>query len=347
MTISMFETRTMLEMLNEAKKPGTFLKQLCFSRDVPHESEHVDIDIVAGKRRLAPVVKPILGSKTVERLPFSTQTYKPPQVAPDMITTAEDIIKRSAGENIYGAKSPDERAAMILTQDLIDLDDMVTRREEEMCSQALFTGEINIVGDGVNDTIQYWSQLSSGDQPTKSLGSGVRWNESGGEVLADLRTWRRGVVQKSGVAPTWSVLGSDAAEALLSNEKLLKQLDNRRIDSGEISQEFLPDGVVYYGFLKGANLDLWGYDEWYIDPADGIEKPMVPAKKILLGSSNVRTSMLYGCVVDPVEGSFAAPRVPVSYTQRKPVEGRVVAMKSRPLPAIHQIYGFYVAQVLA
>lgn len=345
MPISMFDTREMIPMLEEGKSANTFLKDLFFADVQTFETEVVDIDVWQGKRRIAPFVAPKIGSKTVERIGFRTESYKPPQVAPDMVTTAEDLLKRSPGEDIYGAMGPDARAAQQLTRDMVELDDMITRREEEMCSQALFTGEINVVGEGVDDTIQYWSQLSAPDQPTTALGAGSRWNESGSDVLANLRAWRRTVVQKSGIAPSNAVLGTDAAEALLSNENLIKQLDTRRIDMGEILPEFLPDGVIYYGRLKGAAVDLWGYEEWYVD-SNGTEQPMVPAKKVLLGSPNVRTSMLYGCVVDPVEGSFAAPRVPVSWTQRKDPAGRIVAVKSRPLPVIHQINGFYVAQVL-
>lgn len=346
MPINMFDTREMLPMLEEAKTANSFLKNLFFSNEVTHETKHVDIDIWAGKRRLAPFVNPKVGSKTVERLGYKTETYEPPQVAPDMVTTAEDMLKRSPGEDIYGAKSPNQRAAEQLTKDMIEMDDMITRREESMCAQALFEGEIDVVGEGVNDTIQYWSQLAAQDQPTVALGAGARWNEATSDVLANLRSWRRTTVQKSGIAATNAVLGTDAAESLLSNEALVKLLDTRRIDMGEISPEFLPDGVTYYGRLKGSAIDLWGYDEWYID-TNGNEVPMVPAKKVLLGSPSVRTSMLYGCVVDPVEGSFALPRVPVSWTQRKDPAGRILAVKSKPLPAIHQIYGFYVAQVLA
>lgn len=346
MAVDMFETREMIPMLEEAKPANTFLKDLFFSDVRTFETKHVDIDIWAGKRRLAPFVNPKNGSKTVERIGFKTETYNPPQVAPDMVTTSEDLLNRSPGESIYGAKSPNQRAAEQLTRDLLELNDMITRREEEMCSQALFNGEINVVGEGVDETIQYWSQLGGADQPTTALGAGSRWNESGGDVLGNLRSWYRFIVQKSGVAPTDAILGMDSVEAFLKNESLLKQLDTRRLDMGMISPELLPNGVTYLGRLKGVALDLWAYDEWYID-SNGDEQPVVPPKKVLLGSQQARTSMLYGCVVDPVEGSFAAPRVPVSWTQRKDPAGRIVAVKSKPLPAIHQIYGFYVAQVLA
>lgn len=346
MPISMFDTREMIPMLEEAKPANTFLKGLCFNNVVTHETKHVDIDIYAGKRRLAPFVKPEIGSKTVERIGFKTETYEPPQVAPDMVTTSEDMLKRAPGEDIYGAMSPDQRAAQQLTRDMVEMDNMITRREEEMCSQALFTGQIQVVGEGINDTIQYWSQLPANEQPYVALGSGDRWNESTSEIQANLRTWRRNVVQRCGIAPSFALLGSDAADALLSNDALVKSLDTRRIDMGEINPEFLPEGVIYYGRLKGSAIDLWGYDEWYLD-ASGDEQPMVPTKKVLLGSPQVRTSMLYGCVVDSVEGSFALPRVPVSWTQRKDPAGRILAVKSKPLPAIHQIYGFHVAEVLA
>lgn len=347
MSYDLFSTREMLPLLEVAKPAHTFLKKMFFSNIHEFETEHVDIDISIGKRRLAPIVAPRFGSKTVERSGYSAKTYTPPQVAPDMITTAEDLLKRAAGETIYGAMSPDERAVAQLVKDMLEIEGMITRREEQMCSQALFTGQINVVGEGVNDVVQYWSQLNPAIQPKTSLANGSRWNQEGADIAKNLRDWRRFTVKNSGVAATDTILGTDAADAILSNPTLMKQLDTRRIDLGHISPELLPDGVTYLGSIKGTGIDLWAYDEWYLDESDDTEKPMVPPKSVLLGSRNARTSMLYGCVVDPVEGSFAKSRVPVSYTQRKPVEGRVLAVKSRPLPVIHQIYGFYVAEVLA
>jgi hypothetical protein len=346
MAYDLFDTREMLPMLEEAKPANTFLKSLFFSNDVTFDTAHVDIDIWAGKRRLAPIVAPRFGSKTVERTGYSAKTYTPAQVAPDMITTAEDLLKRMPGETIYGMMSPDERAAAQLTKDMLEMEAMITRREEEMCSQALFTGQVNMVGEGVNDTVQYWSQLAAQDQPITTLTGGALWSADTATIDKNIRDWRRSTVKRSGIGGTDAILGTDAADALLANVNLRKLMDTRRIDMGLIQPELLPDGVTYLGQIRGSGVDLWSYDEWYLDESDDTEKPMVPADSVLLGSRNARTSMLYGCVVDPVQGSFAAPRVPVSYTQRKPVEGRVLAVKSRPLPAIHQIYGFHVAKVV-
>lgn len=353
MPISMFETREMLPALRETKPAHTFLKDRYFSTVKTYETAKIDIDIYSGKRRMAPFVHPKIGGKTVERAGFRTDSFEAPELSPDMITTADDILKRSMGEGIYNAKSPDDRAAEQLGNDLAELDDIITRREEWMCAQALFTGQIVIVGDGYDtETIQYWPTVTA-DQPYVELGAGDRWNESTSDPMGDLRSNRTLGIQKSGVNPRDAIAGTDAISALMNNASFTKKLDYRRIDTGAIDPQNLPNGVTYWGFLKDSGIDLWSYDEWYVDDTSGLEVPMVPEKSILLGSSAVRTTMAYGCVT-LMRGSgdnaapefYAEPRVPDSWTQRKNPAGRIVQIKSRPLPIIHQVQGFRVLKVL-
>jgi hypothetical protein len=354
MTISMFDTREMLPALKEVKPAQSFLKDRYFSVIKEHETAKIDIDIYSGKRRMAPFVHPKIGGKTVERRGYTTDSFETPELSPDMVTTAEDMLKRSMGEGVYGSKSPEDRAAEQLGSDLAELDEIITRREEWMAAQALFTGQIVVSGDGYDtETIQYWPTAPA-DQPYVALGSGDRWNESTSDPLGDLRLERRNGIQKSGVNPQDLILGTDALDALLNNEGFAKKLDNRRIDLGLIDPKMLPNGVTYWGYLKDSGIDLYSYDEWYFDETSGLEVPMVPAKYALLGSANVRTTMAYGCVtLMRGSGDNAAPefyaeaRVPDSWTQRKNPAGRIVQIKSRPLPIIHQVQGFRVLKVLA
>ena len=51
MSISLFETRTMLQALEEMKAPRTFLIQSFFPNVETFATESVDIDIVKGKRK--------------------------------------------------------------------------------------------------------------------------------------------------------------------------------------------------------------------------------------------------------------------------------------------------------
>ena len=350
MAISMFDTRTMLPMLEVDKPANTFLLDRYFSNVKTFDTKKVDIDLIKGKRRMAPFVHPKIGGKTVDGLGYKTESYEPPEVSPDMVTTAEDMLQRSPGENIYGADSPTTRAAKKLGEDLAELDDIITRREEWMAAQALFTGKIDIIGDGYDEVLQYWP-TDPAEQPFLALGAGSRWNEDTSKPGADLRSARTKIMQESGVTPRDVILGADAAEAYLSNPELVKKLDTRRIDMGMIDPRNLPNGVTYLGYDKYSSLDLWTYDEWYLDE-NGDEKPMVPAKLVLIGSPEVRTTRAYGLVTlmkgnDQAPEFYAQPRVPDSWTQRKNPAGRIVQIKSKPMPVIHQIDGFFVLQVLA
>lgn len=339
MPISMFDTRTMLEMLREMPPANTFLKNTFFGNERSFMTEVVDIDIIKGKRRMAPFVSPVIGGKVVERDGFRTETFKPEMLAPKTVTTAEDIMKRAAGETIYGGSTPDERAAIIMGRDMVELDDMITRREEWMCANALFDGKIIMKGEGVD------RQIDFGLTNKEALGAGSRWNEDTSDPLADLKGWRRDVIKASGVSPTHVVMGTLAIDAFINNAKVQKVMDLKKVDNGQINPQILPNGVTYYGFIKDCGLDIYGYDEWYIDD-EGTEQPMIPEKKVLLASPNARTEMLYGAIIDVEEGTFDLPRVPKSWTTKDP-SARFLQLRSRPLPVPVQIDGIYVAQVLA
>lgn len=343
MAIDMFETRTMIQMLEQMTPARTFLKDTFFGRVRTFDTEHVDIDIYKGKRRMAPFVSPVIGGKTVERLGYRTNTYKPPLIAPDMITTAADLLKRAPGETVYGTQSPNERMAMQLGRDMAELDNLITRREEWMCAKALFTGQIQMVGEGLNEIVSF--DLDATHKITLG-GAGVpaKWGAQGATVLKNLRDWRRLVIQDSGVSPNVIVMGTSAIDKFIEDDSVMKALDNRRIDRGQIDPSVLPSGVTYWGYIKEVACDIYSYDEWYLDDA-GAEQPMVPANQVLVSSSSARMEMLYGAVLDVDLGTFALPRVPKSWTVPKP-SARFVQLRCRPLPVPVQIDAVVVATVV-
>lgn len=119
--IDIFERRTMLEPVIQNFEPRRFLLRTFFPGISTFNTEKVDLDFVRGGRTMAPFVGKGYGSKTVERHGFETKTLRPPLVAPDLVTTAEHLLNRLPGENIYNAKSPQERAAEQLGKDLVEL----------------------------------------------------------------------------------------------------------------------------------------------------------------------------------------------------------------------------------
>jgi hypothetical protein len=340
--ISMFETRAMLELLEELKRPVTFLKSTFFSNEKTHDTEWVDIDIFKGKRRMAAFVSPIIGGTTVERLGYKTTKYRPVLVAPDMITTAQDAFYRAAGEHIYSSRSATSRMLEQMGKDFAELEALITRREEWMCAEALFKGEITMIGEGVNEKVTFGLGTTHNVTITTDAS---KWSKTTSNPLKDLRTWRRTIIQDSGVPPNIIVMGSTVVDNFVDNELVKKALDVRRIDRGIIDPSILPDGVTYWGYIKEIACDIYSYDEWYLDDS-GTEQPMVPADKLLMGSGRARTDLLYGGIAEPDEGMvYDAVRVPKSWTKPKP-SARFVALKSRPLPVPTQIDAFLVAKVV-
>lgn len=351
--VSIFDRRTMLEALREGKPAHSYLRDRYFGNIKTFTTAKLDIDVVKGKRRIAPFVHPKIGGKAVERDGYTTNSFEAPELSPLMITTAEDFLHRAPGQTIYGADDPNARAAEQLGEDLAELDAMITRREEAMASEALFSGQVTVDGEGYEqEVINYWP-LSPADQPYEELAGTARWGEADADPAKDIRDARREIIQSSGITPTEVLLGTDALDALLESLKAANmELDYRRVDLGQIDPSHLPNGVTYWGRLKDSAVDIYTYDEWYIDE-NGDEQPMVPLDKILIGSPNVRTTMAYGLVtLFRGSGDNAAPefyaerRVADSWTQRKNPAGRIVQIKSRPLPIIHQIDGFKVIKVL-
>lgn len=351
--ISIYDPRVMGPALAQMKPARQFLRKLFFSNVETHTAEKVDVDVIKGQRRLAPFINPLGPAKAVDRIGFSTSSVTPPTVAPKRQITVQDLQTRLPGEHIYAQKSPEDRARDLLGRDLADLDDQIARREEWMCAQALLSSEIDIKGEGVDYKITFPRDSSV---KLGLIGTGDRWSNSNADIPAWIKKQRRAVVKLTGLAPDILVAGSDAADALLAHPKLVGQsgaLNTRLADLGLLAPEIKDDGAIYIGRLAGTNIDIWSYDEWFIDPVDGVEKPLIGEKQVLFGSTKAQTAMRYGAV--PVTmgagqgadiGLVAARRVPEYWVDRDPPI-KWLKVSARPIPVPVQNDAFLTAQVIA
>lgn len=339
-----FDTLTMLEAVEQMVLPRRFLMNTFFNAGAPvtFGTETVTIDIIKGQRKMAPFVHPTLPGSVSQRTGFSSSTYKPPYIQPKRETRAELILKRGAGETVFSTRTPLDRAGQQLGRDLTDLDDEITRREEWMCAQALTTGRIRAVGDGVDDTIDFLME----DTHKVTLANG-RWNTAESDPIANLRQWRRRVAKDSGRTANVAVLSAEAQDAFQGNDTVLKQLNSRRVDMGLIKPEELPDGVTYLGYLNDPGVDLYAYDEWYLDDDDE-EQPIIPAGGLILGSTSTRNAMLYGAIQDleAIEsGLVEAARFPKSWVTKEP-SARWLKLQAAALAGMLEPNAFLYAKVV-
>ena len=344
--ISMFDKRTMIAALESMPPKRTFLKDLFFNNVITSETDKIDVDIYKGNQKMAAFVSPKVGSITVKKEGWKTETYTPPLIGLDDITTAEDILTRSIGENVYSQKSPDERAAEILLRDMARLDTMIEIREEWMCAKALFTGAVDVSGEGVSQNIDFG--MSNTHKVT--LGTGVKWTDTGINPLTDIATWKTLIAKDSFLSADIVIMGAGAAKAFINNAEVEKKLDIRNIDLGVIRPQELPSGAKYIGSDRLNGVDYYTYEGYYVDPTTGVQSPFVPNGAVLLASKSARTSMMYGAVTIADENTkalltYAMARVPDSWVSKKPA-ARFIQLNSRPLPVPHDIDGFVVATVI-
>ena len=341
MAVNLYETRTMLRILEESKPARRFLLDTFFSDVETSTTEHVDIDVIVGQRRMAPFVSPLSEGKVVEKIGYTTRTFKPPYLKPKFVVDAEDLTDRMPGNIIYTpGSSPAERTARKLGELLAEGREMVVRRCEWMAANALNTGTITVTGEGLSATIDF--SMPAGNKIT--LTGGDLWTDTANsDPLKNLRTWRRQIAQSAGVSPDIAIIGTSVTDALLAHDDVRTLLDNRRIQVGNIDfRNYNELGVSYIGNIQG--LDIVEYAEWYLD-SSGTEQPMVPVDKVLLGSTMARTAQHYGLIRDVEAGDAAVQIFPKSWTQPDP-SVRYLLLQSAPLVALHQSNAFISAKVV-
>lgn len=349
--IDIFEPRTMMQMVSTEFRARTFLRDRYFSNTQTFNTDAVDVDIVGpGKRKLAPFVGRRIGGTLDIRDGYKTRSFKPAYIAPFRVCTAEDAFKRAPGEDLYSGRSPNERAAAIVAQDLNELDKEITRREEVMCAQALTTGKIVIKGEGVDDVLNFWSELQSSEQPKTTLDT--LWSASGADPLQDLRTLCRKISIASGKTPVEIIAGAKAVDALINALKGdANAFNSRRIDLGQIDPRSFADGVSYIGALRLPALDVLTYDEVYYDEESGTNKPMIPEDSILIACRGAATTRAYGLVdivnvASNTHSFVVGDRVPNSWLQMSNPAGRIVQLKSAPLMIVNEPLCFWIVKVV-
>ena len=225
MAHSIYDPRTMGKVISRMAPVRTFFKSTFFRNVETFVTETVDVDYKKGNRKLAPFVHRRIGGKTVPNTGYETKIYTPPLIAPDKVTSVDNLLKRQAGENPFSGRTPAERAVVKMAADFHELDEMITRREEWMCAQVIFTGSIPVIGEGIEETISF--DFTNNETITTAA---KKWNNAGSDPIADLKRWRK-IVQKNGfVNCDICIMADDVAEAFVNHEKVRKLLDTRGYD---------------------------------------------------------------------------------------------------------------------
>ncbi|ARD49630.1 phage capsid protein [Sporosarcina sp. P33] len=339
----------MLEAIETVGRPKTFLKDTFFAGEKTFVTEEVLFDVKKGRRLMAPVVAPRVGGITVERDAFRTEKLLAPRVAPQRVMTLDDLMKRGFGEQVNSRKTPAQRQLELTAQDLTELNDSISRREEWMAAQALFEGQVTLRGRVSDTNDRYVEQQVDYGFTNKVVLSGTSmWAGADSDIVGNIRSWRQRVIKSSGVAPDTLILGEDAVTAFLNDKNLQSLLDKRRINMMEIEPRLVNDAITFLGRLPGLGVDVYAYDEWYLDD-DGTEKPYVPANAAVLAKSG-SGAFAYGAItqMDEDTKNFVTTEGRAVPKRWNDVDNdiKMLRLTSRPVPMPTDVDGWLVAQVV-
>ena len=337
--INLYKTQTMLAGIEQMTPVTSFLRDRYFPTGAgdlfPTEEVLIEYKDSTG-HKMAPVVLPRKGSISIEREGYSTERMAPPLVAPSRPLTIDDLNKKGFGEDLFSNKTPAQRQADILAQDLSDFDQLITTREEYIVAQCIFNNGyvLKQYADKYGtESKEYELRFYGAEGNSAVYAPSALWDATGADIFGDLHAMIRMLTTKGNNA-TEVLLGSDVADALMKNATIQKLMDLARYNVGEIAPTALPQGAARLGRLniRGRMIDLLTYDGTYVDEESGEVKSFVPEKKIAVTAPGAGRG-LYGAVnqMEQTDGqwhSYMGRRVPRYWAEK---DGRELTVSSRPL----------------
>ncbi|WP_201452232.1 major capsid protein [Paenibacillus sp. USDA918EY] len=349
MNLELYKTTTMLAAIEKTMPLRKFFTKTFFPGVTTFVTEKVIFDYKKGKRPMAPFVAPRVGGITVSRDGYQTKEYTAPKIAPQRILTVDDLMTRGMGENVFSQRTPAQRQAELLAKDLSQLEDMTARRIEWMARE-LFLGKPIIVKGYIDklDSEYVEDQINFGFDNKVTLAGADKWSDPGseGKKLENLKKWRMEVIKKSGTAPTMVIFGQNAWESFRKDPEIMKLVDQQNATLALMNPSVVDIALTYCGKLPGLGLELYTYDDWFIDD-DGVEQPYIPENAVILCRPNLG-SFSYGAVTQmEADGQFhtyEGTRVPKSWSDQNS-DARMIRLSSRPIPIPEDVDGWFVAEV--
>jgi hypothetical protein len=295
------------------------------------DSETIYFDTVTSKRRITPVVSPLIQGKIIEGASFATKSFSPAYLKDKRVFNPSKAFKRIAGEKIGGSLTPQQRLQASIAWHLDDQMKMLSRRMEVWAAESIRRGKCLIQGDGYPAV-----DIDFGRDPslTVTLTGGTTWGSNGVSPLQNLEDWSGLVFAASGISAktvicdtkAWKLLKADANFANLLNT-MRRELLPANIATGP---RVLPvDGVRYMGYA--GDFEFYVYAGKYVDPMDNTEKNVLPDNTVILASPEGTEGVQhYGAIKDLEAGLQPRQYFTKSWTEPDP-SARYFLMQSAPL----------------
>ena len=336
-----FSTNVLNTVVTNLFGDPQFLLERYFPSVQTESSEEIHFDVLDGKRRIAPFVSPLVEGQIVAALGYKTYTFKPAYIKDKRVFDMHKPLKRSPGEPIGGNMSPANRQRALIAIDMQDQLSMLNRRLEVMAGEILTTGKVTISGEKYPTVVVDFGRAAGNTVIASPL-----WSVTTSTPLVDLATWSVASLKSQGIMLTDVLMTPDVWNVFRTNTSVIDALDRNRAltqPASLASNQMITEGGVYMGTVD--NFNIYVYQGWYVDPADGVEKPIIPATTVILTSPLLNGVRAYGAIRDEEAGLQAVPYYVKSWVEPDP-SVRFVMLQSAPLLVPYRVNASFKAKVL-
>ncbi len=323
----------------------SFFKRMWFKETHTFSTEKVDLDLVPSKTKIAVYCSPMIGAVVDRAQGYSTASFKPAYVKSKHAVNPNMTVKRSAGEDYASPKSPADRQAALVMQNIKMENVAIEDREELMCAEMILTGK-TVIESPYIETPYEIDSLRNDDNNIVLASDEVKWNKVDPEThdpIADFEAWGEFADGLIDIA-----VMDKKAWAYFRNFKVIKDaLDTKRGSNSELETmcKDLGKTVSYKGMIGDVAVVV--VDEEYVDRA-GVTQKVMPANTVILGHTGARGLALYGAIQDlnaQNEGLDQAERYASDWIEGKDPALRYTKVEAAPAMFMADANSFVVITV--
>lgn len=290
-------TRRMISAYIQSAAPTMFFSG--FFRSPPenfHTSEEVEIDIERSEEDVSIVIRDLsTGYRLNSDDLYTNKSFKPPIHKEASPLNAFDLIKRMPGQDPFQSPSFQANAIVRAFKSFRKNEAKIRRSIEWQSSQVLQTGVVSLTDE--TGTVLY--TLDYAPKSTHLPSAGVAWTTAGGDdKLGDLASLANVIREDGLVDADVLIFGETAFSLFLQDAGVQLQLDNRRINVGEIRPERRGEGATFQGFIWLGNyrFEMWTYNGRYKDPQTGNSTRFMNTNKVIMQASSGRKDATFGAI---------------------------------------------------
>lgn len=276
---------SLVQAVEQIKPPAAFLLDTFFPKQAPIAVG--DTVLVETRRKGREVVCPFIieGSRGVEigRSGSTLRFYSPPMMAVRRVITQRDIHQRMFGEQpIFSTMTPQERAARLQAEDLVDLLRLIANKKNYMAAEILQTGKTIV--EGLADDGQIIRLDTIDFQPNNIITPTTPWSTATAPIFDDLQDAVDRIAEERGVLPTLMVCGRNVARYLRENKQILDWLlvpNRQSLTMASIAPRYTSPQTQFIGRIDALGLDVVSYLETYIDDQGAVKSFLDPDTAIV------------------------------------------------------------------